>query len=98
MAQTGKVTGRATSVFTDDTGALCCVYHQTVVARKLANGKQVELNTGGWRTVTTKLRMNQFANQHCGGAFSVYQDDGLWFVRSGGKDRPFNEQRHVVRI
>lgn len=91
MAQTMRVTGRATTVFTDTEGALGCFYHSTCVAKRAPDGR-ITLNTGGWRTVTTKLRMNQFANQHCNGEFSVYQSNGLWFVRIDGQDKPFDAQ------
>jgi hypothetical protein len=84
MSQQQRVQGRNTSVFTDDSGALCCVYHSTIVARKAADGRTVELNTGGWKSATTKTRMNQFANQHCGGKFSVYQKNGNWYVDVDG--------------
>lgn len=81
MSRSNKVGKTATSVFTDDKGALCVRYHQTVVARKHADGV-IELDSGGWRTATTKLRMNQFAHQY-GLGFGVYQEKGEWYVSAG---------------
>jgi len=47
----------------------------------------VTLNSGGWKTVTTKARMNEWA------PFQVWSDRGTWYVGSGilnGKPRvPF---------
>lgn len=64
MAQLSRVGKTATSVFTDEYGALCCIYHATCVAKRQPDGS-IELDSGGWRTVTTKTRMNQFAHQYC---------------------------------
>jgi hypothetical protein len=55
-----------------------CEYHSTVVAELLRNGR-VRLRTGGWHTVTTKRRMNQFA-EFIDAGFVVYQKDFAWFV------------------
>jgi len=87
MGQQSKVGRTATNVFTDDAGALCCVYHSTCVAKRMANGT-IKLNSGGWRTVTTKLRMNQFARQY-GVRYMVYQKDFDWFVHVSGRVIPF---------
>jgi len=42
--------------------------------------RRVTLNTGGWKSATTKMRMNQFANEFCDKAFSVFQEKGNWYV------------------
>lgn len=55
-------------------------YQLTDVA-SVENDHKIHLNTGGWFTRTTKVRMNQFANDFCGGRFSVYQKNHAWFVR-----------------
>jgi hypothetical protein len=78
MAQNKRVRGVATQVFSAS-GALCCKYHDTIVAR-LIGVSEVQLDSGGWETRTTKLRMNQFANQYCGGRFVVFQRKGEWYV------------------
>lgn len=82
MAQTQRVGGRSTSVFTDDDGILNVVYHATHVVRSFP---------GGWRSLTTKLRMNQAANQFKLG-YSVFQKDFEWFVHWGGKVLKFDER------
>jgi len=61
------------------------------------NNKTVTLNSGGWRTVTTKARMNQAANQF-GLEYTVYQEKDDWFVQIGGWENgqtlPFED--HMV--
>ena len=52
-------------------------YHNTDVVQ--FDSQYITLNTGGWETATTKLRMNQASNQFNLG-FSVYQKDFQWFV------------------
>ena len=43
------------------------------------------LRCGGWQTVTTKDRINQYS------PVRVYQKNFEWFVRLNGKDYPFME-------
>jgi hypothetical protein len=43
----------------------------------------ITLDTGGWRTPTTKLRMNQAARAW-GLGYHVYQADGAWYVDIDG--------------
>lgn len=53
------------------------------------NDDRIILNSGGWRTMTTKTRMNQAAYVY-GLPYSVYQRGGRWFVYLNGKhDKPF---------
>jgi hypothetical protein len=52
-------------------------YHNTDVVQ--FDSLYITLDTGGWETATTKLRMNQASNQFNLG-FSVYQKDFQWFV------------------
>lgn len=54
----------------------------TIVAtlRKTDTGGLVTLNTGGWKTATTKMRMNQFANEFCYGHFKVIAKGDEWSV------------------
>lgn len=76
MGQTQKVQGVATSIFTEN-GMTNIRYHQTVVVS--FNHEKIILNSGGYHTVTTKLRMNQASNQF-GLGYDVYQKDFNWFV------------------
>ena len=60
------------------------------------NNERIILNTGGWSTATTKLRMNQASNQF-GLGYNVYQKNFNWFVEYQGKTIPFNMQRLTLR-
>lgn len=79
----GKV---ATSIFTDgDTTKI--IYHSTAVVS--FNDKKIILNTGGWNTNTTKVRMNQASNTF-GLGFQVYQKNYAWLVAYKGVVIPFD--------
>ena len=76
MARTNVVGKTATTIFTD--GDYTCVkYHSTDVIKW--NNDVIILNSGRWRTNTTKLRINQASNQFRLG-IQVYQKDFNWHV------------------
>ena len=77
MTQLRKVTGVATSIRMEQ-GKTIVRYHSTDVVTVYPNGN-VKLDTGGWRTATTKVRMNQ-ASAQFGLGFRVYADKGEWYV------------------
>jgi len=52
--------------------------HGTDIVRKHANGS-VTLNSAGWKTVTTKDRMND----HMPAGYYLYSDKGQWYVSHG---------------
>ena len=83
MAQTQIVRGVATTV-SKAPHRIGVTYHNTEVAsvERASNGMvaRVTLNNGGYKTNTTKLRMNQFAAQFCNYQYGVYQKKGEWFV------------------
>lgn len=59
--------------------------HSTRIITWEADGT-IKLNSGGWRTVTTKKRMNDYT------PFTVYQKDHEWYVcRWGVHDIPFED-------
>ena len=76
MANMYKIGTTATTIRNED-GYTIVRYHNTDVVK--FNQDEIVLNTGGWRTVTTKARMNQASNQY-GLGFRVYQRDWEWFV------------------
>jgi hypothetical protein len=78
MGQMQRVGSRHTTVVRRADGVLRVTYHNTDVVTVHANGS-ITLDTGGWKSVTTKARMNQAANQY-GLNFRVHQDDFAWFV------------------
>lgn len=66
--------GRATRVQKRDNG-IAIKYHETDVI--LFTPNYVELNSGGWRTLTTKARMNENMSRR-----AVHQDKGVWYIGS----------------
>jgi hypothetical protein len=74
------------SVYGSLQGFMAVTYHSTRVV--MWNHEQIILNSGGWHSATTKLRMNQASNQY-GLGFQVYQEKHLWWVKFGGKKHAF---------
>jgi hypothetical protein len=93
MAQTQRIGTHATTVSNSD-GFYRCTYHSTDVVKW--NEKQIILDSGGWRTNTTKARMNQCSNQF-GLGFNVFQDKGNWFVTLNGKTINFVDNLVISR-
>jgi hypothetical protein len=57
--------------------------HSTNVVTHHTDGS-VTLNSGGWRTVTTKDRMNKFQS-----LARVYSERGVWIVSANGREANF---------
>ena len=57
--------------------------HSTDIVRELSPGRY-RLDSGGWRTITTKDRM-----QSAIGSFRLWQDKGQWFVGDGEQTVPY---------
>jgi hypothetical protein len=93
MAQQHKITGRATNIQTTN-GNTVIRYHATDVVS--FNAKEIVLNSGGWRTATTKTRMNQAAGQFDLG-YSVFQKDFDWFVDYRGLVVGFEDNMRLQR-
>lgn len=94
MAQQSEVRGRSTAIFTDENGMTNIIYHRTAVVS--FDAEKIILNTGGYRTATTKTRMNQAANQFRLG-FQVFQKDFDWYVIFKGEKIPFNDDRLTLK-
>ena len=90
MANQWRVGSHATSIRTDGDGWTRVRYHSTDVV-SFKNG-EVILNSGGWRTNTTKTRMNQ-ANNQFGLGYRVFQKNHDWFVedRESGEVANFED-------
>src|SRR5579864_7126511 len=56
--------------------------HDTYIITWYADGR-TELNSGGWRTVTTKARINE----HLEDGFGISQVKGLWYVTRYQSDK-----------
>lgn len=69
------------------------VYHSTPIVTWDRTRRTVTLDSGGWRTATTKTKMNQTSQEFDLG-FCVYQRRGNWFVdtrnlNSDGVNKPY---------
>jgi hypothetical protein len=84
MSQQRQVGRHATSIFTE-AGKTRVVYHGTAVV--IFDSERIILDSGGWRTATTKSRMNQASHQFELG-IQVYQKGGKWWVIGIGNGRP----------
>ena len=81
------VNGVATTVRKTDGTSV--TYHETEVVNFDEN--KIVLDSGGWKTVTTKRRMNQISSQYNLG-YSVVQKKNKWFVNYKGKTIPFKDK------
>lgn len=79
MSRTNKLSSYRTTVSARD-GWQIVNYAGTEIVRW--NAAETVLNTGGWKSVTTKRKMCQAARQF-GLGYSVFQRKGSWFVDNG---------------
>jgi len=93
MSQQYKIGTHKTNIFEDENFTYV-IYHSTAVVKY--DFDKIILNTGGWRTSTTKTRMNQSSNQFNLG-FQVYQKDFDWFVDYCGKTYNFDEDELIIK-
>jgi hypothetical protein len=86
MSRNDTVGTHRTTV-TQREGVLIVTYHATAVV--VASPSIIRLDTGGYFTRTTKVRMNQASVQFDLG-YKVYQNRGSWFVDTNGTTIPFD--------
>ena len=72
----------------------CVLYQQTEVV--IFSSAAIMLDSDGWRTATTKTRMNQASNQFNLGYY-VYQKNYEWFVDFRGKTLEFEDGMVLTR-
>jgi len=93
LAQTQRVRGVQTDVVSRG-GETIVTYRGTPVV--VFDDSKIELNTGGWKTATTKTRMNQASNQYDLG-YQVVQKGGEWFVKQvNGQTIPFEGNSLII--
>lgn len=80
-SSSGKPIATATRLVKIDNDSYGIRYHATVVVTISRNGSY-KLNSGGYRTKTTKLRINDWSPA------TVYQKDCKWYLADG---RPFTD-------
>jgi hypothetical protein len=86
----GAVGDYQTKIQADASGKTQVIFYQTPVVT--FDDQMIQLNTGGWWTRSTKVRMNQ-ASQEFGLGYRVFQKKGEWFVAYQDNIRPFTEQQ-----
>lgn len=91
-------TARNTEV-TDDGNTLTVTYHDTDVFVYDRDSKTVELNTGGYRTATTKTRMSQGFDL-AGLPWQVIQEKKVWHIWNyqTGQQIYFDGTRHTLEV
>ena len=77
MGQTRHICKNNTKVTVNRSGTISVTLYDTEIVR--VTKKYITLNSGGYRTVTTKARMNQAANELNLG-YRICQTDGKWVV------------------
>ena len=85
MVQQHRLGTVHTTVSNDDTHTII-TYHSTQVVK--FSSSEIILNTGGWRSDTTKTRMNQASSQFNLG-YRVFQKEFTWYVNFAGKTYKF---------
>ena len=82
-----------TKVNENEKGQIEIIYHKTAVVT--FDPEQIILNTGGWWTRSTKIRMNQVSEFYNLG-FRVFQKAGDWFVDYKNPVQPFDDNSITI--
>lgn len=69
------LTGRATRIIRRDADTIAIRYQATDVVTYQGERGTIVLNSGGWRTVTTKARMTEYTRVR------LFADKGVWYVQ-----------------
>lgn len=75
--------GKFTRLIRNADGSISVRYHSTAVVTYHADGS-ITLNSGGYRTITTKARIGQYTF-----GVSIWQKQGVWSLSAHGKTYPF---------
>lgn len=88
MSQQYKLGSGHATVKTDKTGITTVTFWNTNIIK--FDSKIITLNSGGYRTATTKTRMNQASNQFNLG-YTVAQENYKWYVYFQDRKFIFND-------
>ena len=72
--------GKHKTKIVEEEGYTKVYYHDTLIVS--FNNKEIILDTGGYNTRTTKLRMNQVSETYKLG-YHVFAMDNIWYVEHG---------------
>ena len=88
MSQQNKLGSGHTTIKTDKSGITTVTFWNTDIV--YFSKEVIMLNSGGYRTATTKTRMNQASNQFNLG-YQVKQENYKWYVYFMGRKFIFND-------
>ena len=73
-----RIVANNTFQYTTQEGDTVYRLHNTDIITYHADGERITLNTGGWKTPTTKDRMNKYlpAGHH------IWQEEGIWYLHT----------------
>ena len=96
--KSAKKVGYSTFRYVNSKGEEVIRFHRMDIIVFSKDRQVATLNTGGWRTVTTKKKMNQFL-QEAGFKQGIYQKDFEWFVwdRQTDTEEEFFDGMNVER-
>lgn len=92
MPSVNKLSSYRTTI-TARNGNTCITYVSTVIVE--FDAECVILRTGGYKSVTTKRKMNQTSNQF-NLPYSVFQKAGDWYVSTSAGTFPFTGSEFVL--
>ena len=87
--RTSRKIANNTTLHRIDADSIAVQLHATNVVTYHRDGRII-LNTGGWRTSTTKTRLNDYSPAR------ISQRKGEWFVRFNGIEVPFENGLNVA--
>jgi hypothetical protein len=92
-----KGIGKTATNITMTTGLMQVKYHNTIVFSYDRFNSTIQLDSGDWKTATTKRRINQ-AFEILALAGRVFQKDNQWFVEflNDGKIIPFEDKMIIL--
>ena len=83
---------------TVDVNGFCHVYLHGNKIAEIGNDSLTILD-GGWRTNTTKSRLNALINGLCDGyTQGVYQKDFVWYIKDDDKTVEFENGYNIKRV
>lgn len=91
--QTQRISGVATTVKPENGWIVVRLYATDVIKINLA-GRRAVLNSGGYRTETTKRRITQAMNQY-GIPATIWQQAREWFVKTPSGTFPFKDGMEI---
>jgi len=59
--------------------------------------EEIRLSDAGWKTVTTKSRLNAVLQTFVPGAY-IYQKNYRWYIHLGGKDYRWDDWNGVIEL